>query len=91
MSQIRTYHTETGSVYEIDDESKTVRRLCGVSDPTPRMGQGEWQEFEDYYLDIFGRLVIIWGYTLTDEGRMAHTTVTSRVVSETVPNAMQVN
>jgi hypothetical protein len=39
--------TKTGSVYEIDEQNKRVRRMQGVIDPTPRQGKdGEWKEYK---------------------------------------------
>ena len=56
--------TATGSFYEIDTDSKKIRRLNGKSDPTPRVGKdGEWREYSALYPDPLERgacMVIIW-------------------------------
>ncbi len=40
------FTTISGSVYEVDTESKKIRRLNGKADPTPRQGKdGEWQSY----------------------------------------------
>jgi hypothetical protein len=41
------FKTATGSVYELDQLEKKVRRLTGVENPTPRQGtDGEWKEYK---------------------------------------------
>ena len=40
------FTTISGSVYEVDTETKKIRRLNGKKDPSPRQGKdGEWQEY----------------------------------------------
>lgn len=40
-------HTESESVYELDEARKRIRRLSGNGDPTRRTGQdGAWREYE---------------------------------------------
>lgn len=66
--------TESGSVYQVDDERNLIRRLSGSNDPTPRQGpDGEWKHFHKLRDDLVpGAIVIFW-----DETRC---TMTSRVV-----------
>lgn len=56
--------TETGSVYELDVIEKRARRLQGVSDPTPRVGQdGVWKKYETLLLvtdAVRSMLLIDW-------------------------------
>lgn len=42
------FTTQTGSVYELDDAAKRVRRLTGRAEPTPRQGvDGRWRTYVD--------------------------------------------
>lgn len=42
---ITEYLTESGSVYQVDDEGPRVRRVSGVHPPTPYFGEdGVWQD-----------------------------------------------
>ena len=41
-----TFTTETGSVYEVDEERRRIRRLSGTHEPTVNQGEdGEWQSY----------------------------------------------
>ena len=85
--------TKSGSVYEINTESKEIRRLNGKNDPTPRQGpDGQWRKYVDIFPDpveVGKSLVIRWGddtkplpETPTDEGLLIiPTTVTSPIQS----------
>lgn len=52
--------TETGSVYEIDEVGRRIRRLSGVKDPTPRQGKdGEWKSY--FSTAMVGKnFLIVW-------------------------------
>ncbi len=40
------FDTASGSSYEVNQESKTIRRLRGTHDSTPRQGaDGEWKPY----------------------------------------------
>lgn len=40
-------HTASGSVYELDESQKRIRRVSGKEPPTPRQGpDGEWREYD---------------------------------------------
>ena len=56
------FETETGSLYEVDEEANKVRRLIGVKDPTPRQGSdGEWKSYKDRSDIVVGRGVLfLW-------------------------------
>ena len=84
------FTTETGSIYEVNTDSKQIRRLNGAKDPTPRQGKdGEWRS----YLTIFPSpikvglgVIIRWGNDTallpgTEPGSAVPTTITSTVVS----------
>jgi len=81
--------TDSGSVYELDEDQKRIRRLSGAKPPTPRQGSdGEWRQYEG--LDRVGpegaqRLMVIWRID-EDEGfpdvRIARSTLTSTIKSE---------
>lgn len=69
--------TLTGSIYEIIENEKRIRRLYGAKDPTSRQGtDGEWKEYYSIMLDPNNILVILWN----DSGQA---TVTSPIVSVT--------
>lgn len=57
--------TESGSCYEVNTDSKKIRRLKGQADPTPRMGKdGEWRPYADMLPDpvkVGSNVLIIWG------------------------------
>jgi len=59
------FTTASGSVYEVNTETKKIRRLNGVKDPQPRMGKdGEWRSYRKLYPEVptVGRgVVIVWG------------------------------
>ena len=74
------YKTETGSLYQVDEENKRVRRIEGVKAPTPRQGKdGEWKEYK-----VFQRLSD--GCLWFDWTGLGNGTVTSRVVEEREEN-----
>lgn len=57
---MKSFVTASGSVYEVDQEKKQVRRLNGVNDPTPRQGQdGEWRIYKSITPIAVGYVVII--------------------------------
>ena len=70
-------YTETGSIYEIDNINKKIRRLSGQENPTPRIGQdGQWRKFKTIEKISNGQMLIIWDF----EGLVAKSTLTSIVV-----------
>lgn len=53
------FTTESGSAYEVDTIKRRVRRLRGVTDPTPRQGKdGEWRAFKGMSAVAPGRSVV---------------------------------
>lgn len=73
---IKLYKTETGSIYEVKSDTKEVRRVYGINDPTFYLGQdGSWKKYEDLSED-FDHLVIVWGFV--DD--IYKTTITSKIV-----------
>lgn len=55
------FSTETGSLYEVDEEHKKIRRLSGKIDPQPRQGKdGEWKEYDILFLTVDRSASIIW-------------------------------
>jgi len=56
------FETYSGSLYEVDDDTKQVRRLIGVKNPTPRQGKdGEWKKFTTHSQIVAGLSVcFIW-------------------------------
>ena len=78
------FQTESGSLYELDEENCRVRRLLGVKDPTPRQGQdGEWTQFTEASAVIVGEPVaFLWSMGSVDSNGgfvIAKTTLTSSV------------
>jgi hypothetical protein len=65
------------STYEVDHESKKIRRLYGAEDPTIRQGKdAEWREFTKISPVIIGDPVfIIW--EVNDTGMTLKATRTS--------------
>lgn len=59
------FTTVSGSVYEVNTETKKIRRLNGAEDPTPRMGKdGQWRSYQKLYPEVptVGKgVVIVWG------------------------------
>ena len=59
------FTTQSGSVYEINTDSKKIRRLKGTEDPTPRQGKdGEWRSYADIFpnpIQVGRGVVIAWG------------------------------
>ncbi len=59
------FHTVSGSTYEVDKLEKKIRRLNGVTDPTPRMGEdGKWRNYLKLYpepLQVGESALIVWG------------------------------
>jgi len=81
---MRTVNTEN-STYEIDESNRLVRRMYGVSVPTPRQGaDGEWKAYREV-LTMGDGLLFVWG---DNPDGTAKCTWTSKVVSDT--NDLQV-
>lgn len=83
------FETLSGSVYEVNEEEKQIRRLSGLNKPSESQGEdGEWKEYEILCSSSFGLLkeeepaVIVWGFDkLSDNGSgILKTTVTSPIV-----------
>lgn len=88
MSNIISYVTETGSVYQVDYERKLARRVSGNGEPTANFGRdARWNPYADVVRTPTGALAFIWQVNPVDGG-MVHfrTTITSTVVSETQLN-----
>lgn len=55
------FQTESGSVYEVDEDKKQVRRLIGMADPQPRMGKdGDWRTYVSLQLILGEPALIRW-------------------------------
>lgn len=59
------FTTASGSLYEVNEADKQIRRLNGQADPTPRMGKaGEWRTYSQLVpspLEIGAQAMIVWG------------------------------
>ena len=56
------FTTVSGSVYEVNTDSKQIRRLNGVKDPTPRQGpDGQWRAYSDITpVKVGNSVAIFW-------------------------------
>jgi hypothetical protein len=79
------FQTESGSLYEVNEIDKQVRRLNGASDPTPRQGKdGEWKHYDAILsgIEVGRSVMIVWTSDIQPppvEGSLP-TTITSPVV-----------
>ena len=75
------FETETGSLYEHDEENFAIRRLIGVADPTPRQGNdGEWRTYKSLSsIEIGKSVVIVWNMEVESDLYVAKCTTTSPV------------
>jgi hypothetical protein len=57
------FTTVSGSVYEVNTDSKQIRRLNGAKDPTPRQGpDGQWRTYSDITpINVGSSVAIFWG------------------------------
>lgn len=88
------FTTITGSQYEVNTDSKQVRRLMGQKDPTTRMGtDGVWKKYSAFYPEagpqVGQGVVIVWDHDTpaldpTEQATATKTTMTSMVV-EVIP------
>lgn len=91
------FTTASGSVYEVNTDSKQIRRLNGDKDPTPRQGpDGQWRAYEEIFPDppTVGRpLVIRWDSKtdLTNEGKAFLEAVPTGFVLPLTTTSMIVN
>ncbi len=86
--------TETGSQYEVNTDSKQVRRLTGKKDPTTRIGtDGVWKKYSrilpDTGIEEGQQVMIVWDHDTPAldpelQDLATKTTITSRVV-EVIP------
>jgi hypothetical protein len=88
------FKTASGSQYEINTETKQIRRLSGNADPTGRQGKdGDWRGYASVFpdpIEVGSSVVICWGadtpllpetIAIYGEGSAIPTTTTSAVVS----------
>lgn len=76
---MRGFTTLSGSVYEVDEPNKRIRRTYGTAPPTERQGEdGEWREYLS--LDRVGddepHMLIVW----RNVDGVLQSTVTSQIV-----------
>jgi len=78
--------TETGSVYELDEDNHKARRVQGVKEPTERTGKdGAWKEYAHAFLagEEHKVLVIDW----TGSGNATMTSRIKKIVYDDVLEA----
>lgn len=80
------FETASGSLYEVDEENKRVRRLIGVQDPTPRQGSdGEWREYLDRTEIVVGQIALfVWEIVNEDllSAKSTHTSPVKRILTD---------
>lgn len=56
------FTTVSGSVYEVNTDSKQIRRLNGVKDPSPRLGaDGQWRGYSEITpIKVGSSVAIVW-------------------------------
>ena len=84
MSEDETivFHTESGSVYEVDEQKKRLRKI-GKTTTDRLSNDGKWKNYHNLDLTDAGNLIIVWN--ITDEG-IHQSTITSRIVKSPEPN-----
>ena len=81
------FETESGSLYEVDEEANKVRRLIGVKDPTPRQGKdGEWKSYMEHTPVVVGKGVVFLWATAGIVGRSTITSLVKRVLDDDQSN-----
>ena len=73
------FKTYSGSIYELDQENKRIRRLTGNANPTERQGKdGDWKPYKELLNgpEKDRSLTIVWN--VTEEG-VIQTTQTSYI------------
>lgn len=81
------FKTETGSEYEVNTDSKKIRRMTGVKEATARQGKdGEWKGYVDLVLSVGTSAMIYWDASThallpSSFGGELPTTITSKVIS----------
>ena len=56
---ITEYHTESGSIYEVDDKNMKMRQIKRSAACTSGRVSGEWRNYE--HLTIGSNLLFVWG------------------------------
>ncbi len=87
--------TASGSVYELDDDNKRVRRLTGIKPPKESQGvDGQWKSYEvailTYHIDgKYQRLAYSW----KDEAGIDKTTYTApiKAAGDKLADVVQIN
>lgn len=76
------FTTISGSIYELDDDAKRIRRVIGIT-PQTRVGpDGQWKEFLSTTQPMPGQsVIIIWAIEMVDGQPIAKTTTTSIVAT----------
>lgn len=71
------YHTQSGSIYEVDEEKKCMRQLKRSEACQSLRVTSDWRTFES--MSIHGGISFIWGMDIADEKVILRTTVTSGI------------
>jgi hypothetical protein len=80
------FETASGSLYEVDEEKKSVRRLIGVQSPTPRQGNdGEWREYLDITdINVGQGVLFVWSMIpgIISTGKSTLTSPVKRILTD---------
>lgn len=75
--------TQTGSIYEIDQQSKKIRRLYGKLPSTERQGlDGEWKTYSHLTDVVVGKPVVIVWEVIESVAKSTVTSVIKDIVDE---------
>jgi hypothetical protein len=81
-------HTQSGSIYEIDEENTRARRLTGNGPSTQRVGDS-WRQYADLSLNLGEGMIIVWEYVIENDVPIAKSTITSMVLKITNESEVQ--
>jgi hypothetical protein len=76
------FKTISGSVYEVDQDNRKIRRLYGNLEPTKRQGNdNEWKEYETITpIEVGSAVIIGWKVLLDNNEFLIQSTMTSLVL-----------
>lgn len=79
------FKTISGSLYEIDQASKKIRRLSGFNQATARQGQdGDWKPYDRIsQLEVGIPLFVVWEVT-NGQGEVVLKSTATSVVAEII-------
>jgi hypothetical protein len=76
------FETQSGSIYEVDENNKKVRRVAGKFAGTPRVGNdGNWKPYKEITspIAVGEPVIIVWSVNHLQDSVHFPTTITSIV------------